>query len=279
MKKLLILLFVLIPLLASAQEKQTVVTLKSGTELKGVIKSIDPTDALIIVIAGIETTIKMDDVARIEEYKETIKKTEKPQLANNEKLVVTDFEDYPDSFFINVCGTKIKMILVRGGDMNMGFDGKGSIDMNSQPVHKVSVTSFYLSETCIKSELALQLTDNKFDKTREFYIGKWVDVDAMAKKIGQITNLPIRMPTEAEWEFAACSDKQGLIFKHNDDDEFCSDYFAEFVMESITDPSGPVSGRRHVVRYYGKGNRRFDRDHSDSANRLRLAIKAKDLKQ
>ena len=68
MKKLLILLITLIPFVASAQEKMSVVTLKSGTELKGVIKAIDPTDALTIVIAGIETTIKMADIAKVESF-------------------------------------------------------------------------------------------------------------------------------------------------------------------------------------------------------------------
>ena len=276
-KVLLIFVMIAFPILVSAQNKISVVTLKNGTELKGIIKSIDPTDAVKIKIAGIETTIKMSDVASIEEYHEKTK--EKPQLSSNTKLVVTDFEEYPDSFNIEVCGTKIKMILVRGGDMNMGFDGSGSRDMNSEPIHRVSVTSFYLSETCIPSNLATQLTDKKVNMGRTFYFGKWVDVNAMANKIAQQTGLPIRMPSEAEWEFAACSEQQRLIFTKNDDDEFCLDYYAEFenLVESVLDPTGPVYGRRHVVRYYGKGNRKFDRDHSDSENRLRLAVKAKDV--
>ena len=66
MKKIIIFLIAMIPLVASAQEKQSVVTLKNGTELKGVIKAIDPTDALTIVIAGIETKIKMADVAKVD---------------------------------------------------------------------------------------------------------------------------------------------------------------------------------------------------------------------
>ena len=72
MRRSLLLLLLLIPLLASAQEKLSVVTLKNGTELKGEIKSIDPTDALIMVIAGIEMSIKMENVTRIEEDKNKI---------------------------------------------------------------------------------------------------------------------------------------------------------------------------------------------------------------
>ena len=64
MKKLLFMLIYLLPIVASAQSGQSVVTLKNGTELKGTIKAIDPTDALTIVIAGVEAKIKMSDVAR-----------------------------------------------------------------------------------------------------------------------------------------------------------------------------------------------------------------------
>ena len=67
MKKLLIFMIAFIPFSSIAQDKKSIVTLKNGTEIKGIVKSINPTDELIIVIAGIETTIKMNDVARIEE--------------------------------------------------------------------------------------------------------------------------------------------------------------------------------------------------------------------
>lgn len=72
MKKLLtIILLTILPAIIMAQEKQSVVTLKNGTEIKGTIKSLVPTDSLTIVISGIETSIKMSDVAKIEEAKET----------------------------------------------------------------------------------------------------------------------------------------------------------------------------------------------------------------
>lgn len=66
---LLYLLLSFVPIVANSQTKYSIVTLKNGTILNGVIKSIDPTNALTIEIAGIETTIKMADVAKIEEEK------------------------------------------------------------------------------------------------------------------------------------------------------------------------------------------------------------------
>lgn len=67
MKKLL-LLFVLIMCSAHivGQNKVSSVILKNGTVLKGYIKSIDPTDAITIEISGVDTKIKMDNIALIE---------------------------------------------------------------------------------------------------------------------------------------------------------------------------------------------------------------------
>lgn len=274
MKKLLILLISLLPILTNAQDKRSVVTLKNGTVLKGVIRSIVPTEEIVLEIAGVESKIKMSDVATVEE--EMSQALPHTYLSPNEKLIVTDNANYLETFDLEVKNMRIKMILIRGGEMNMGFDGKDSQDMNSEPVHRVRVTSFYISKECVPTSLASQLTDRKMSLDRPFFIAKWKYVEEMADTIAKITGIPVRIPTEAEWEFTACSEKQNDIFSYNDDDEFCSDYFAEYVNETIVDPTGPQKGRRHVVRYYGKGNRKFDRDHSDSENRMRLAIKAKD---
>lgn len=277
MKKLLLLFMLLMPLMAIAQDKISVVTLKNGTQLNGVIKAIDPMDAMTIVIGGIETTIKMDDVAKVENESSANKNV--PQLSYNAKLIVTDQDEYPDSFQINLFGTSIRMILVRGGDMNMGFDGKDSRDMNSEPVHRVSVTSFYISDEFISTALATQLTDKKINMNWPYHEDKWTEIDLMIKKMSTEAKLPLRLPTEAEWEFAACSKKQDIIFGKCTNDEFCLDFYAEFenFLESTLDPTGPKTGRRHAVRYYGKGNKKFDRDHSDSKNHFRVAIKAVDV--
>jgi len=293
MKKLLILMIALLPIVAYAQEKQSVVTLKNGTELKGVIKAIDPTDALTIVIAGIETKIKMADVAKVEEIANSSVSSDtnefpKSVLRKGEKIVVTDKADYPESFVLNIGDCEINMILVRGGDMNMGYDGDGSLGMDSEPVHEVGVTSFYMSESYLPYILKKDLFNKKtYTKTAQKYIFEtWNSCNEIVNKIAEVTAVPVRLPTEAEWEYAACSDKQSLIFGKCHSEEYCSDNYADFYNCPYTvDPTGPTIentpnkeiSKSHVVREYKKGPNKHKRGKSSLMKHVRIVVKAKDV--
>ena len=106
MKKL-VFLMLFFPLLSYGQEKKVNVKLKSGTTLNGVLKSIDPLDCVAIVIAGVETKIKMADIDMI------IELTDDPSQ-NNAHVDKDDWRNMP--FTENTITHNI---------MNVAFDTNG----------------------------------------------------------------------------------------------------------------------------------------------------------
>lgn len=284
---------------SSSSQKQVVIKLKNGATIKGELKSLDPLGDIVLIIAGKDTTIPMEKVDNLE----TLDASQPSQVTNtasesvelgNKKLIVTDNASYPEKITVNIGNAPVEMILVRGGKMNMGFDGKHSLAMNSEPVHKVSVTSFYMSVEPLSAEVieafdinVKKLWNSKIDNGKAV-INKYNDVEAIIKKIESATGKCYRLPTEAEWEFAACSEVQNLLFAYTAKNkkysyEWCSDYFAEFKGEEIKfDPTGPVSGKEHVLRAYNNQYGKLDRDSNHNPSRylkgfIRLVIKAKDV--
>ena len=283
MRKLIFFLILFLPLVANAQSRLVVVKLKNGTELKGYIKSMDPMDSMILDIAGMETTIRMENVLKVEEQasnSNVVSEASQPQLNIDDKLVVTDNADYPESIDLKIGNETIKMILVRGGDLNMGFDGRGSRSMNSEPVHKVGVTSFYISETFVTSSIVSEVSEKSSRK--DYYKTTWKKANEIVQGIASKVGLPVRLPFEAEWEYAACSREQEKIFDKCQDVEYCYDLYDEYRdTEYRIDPKGPTKDKQgfHVFRAYSQEKGKLSRSGGLYERYFRIAIKAKDISE
>ena len=102
---------------------------------------------------------------------------------------------------VKVNGASFKMIPVDGGTFTMG---------EGQDAHKVTLSSYFIGQTEVTQGLWKSVMGNN-PSYYYFYDGSscpvecvsWEDCQEFIKKLNQITGMYFRVPTEAEWEFAA----------------------------------------------------------------------------
>ena len=199
----------------------------------------------------------------------------------------------------NVNGVSFTMIAVEGGTFKMGAQSSDSggdnydsdADSYESPVHSVTLSSYYIGETEVTQELweAVMGSNPSY-----YYSGypqrpvesvSWNDCQEFITKLNNLTGRNFRLPTEAEWEYAARGGNKSKGYKYSgsntigdvawyDDNsgykthdvkakaanelgiydmsgnvwEWCQDWNGCYSSGSQTNPTGPSSGSYRVYR-------------------------------
>ena len=196
----------------------------------------------------------------------------------------------------NVKGISFKMVAVEGGTFNMGSNDSEAFDLE-KPVHSVTLSDYYIGETEVTQELweAVMDSNPSYSKGDKYPVEQvsYNDCIDFINKLntflaGQLPDRrKFRLPTEAQWEFAARGGNKGKnnnnkysgsnsiddVARYDDKSgggthpvkqkqpnelglydmtgnvwEWCSDWCGSYSSSLQTDPEGPSSGEYRVLR-------------------------------
>ena len=203
----------------------------------------------------------------------------------------------------NVNGVNFKMIYVEGGTFIMGaMDGDTQANENEKPAHKVTLSDYYIAQTEMTQGLWKALMGTTLSEHWEahgspdiplagegedypMYKVNKEDCEQCITKLNQITGASFRLPTEAEWEYAARGGKYthhylysggnnleeiawyaansenlthpvaqlspnelGLYDMSGNVWEWVSDWYGKYSESAQINPKGPVSGTLCTLR-------------------------------
>lgn len=197
---------------------------------------------------------------------------------------------YYEVFTVN--DVEFKMVKVSGGTFQMGCTSEQDTcaSENEQPVHSVTLSDYYMGQTEVTQELwqtVMGSNPSCFTDNNRLPVDSvsWNDCQEFIEKLNRLTGKNFRLPTEAEWEYAARGGNKSKGYKYggsNDADavawyknnsenkthtvatkpanelglydmsgnvsEWCSDWYGDYSSEAQINPVGAETGTLRVLR-------------------------------
>ena len=193
---------------------------------------------------------------------------------------------------IQVGNVQFEMVYVEGGTFRMGATEEQGEDAEDweKPVHRVTLSSYLIGKHEVTQALweAVMESNPSYNKQGGDYPVEWVswdDCQEFIQKLNARTGMKFRLPTEAEWEYAARGGNRSKGYKYAGSDnldevgwyggnsdyhtypvgqkkanelglydmsgnvcEWCQDWWGKYKDEAQMNPTGPQFGGNRVLR-------------------------------
>lgn len=196
-----------------------------------------------------------------------------------------------DSLSFDVKGIRFNMVKVKGGSFRMGGTPEQGSDAfaEEKPVHTVKVADFLIGQTEVTQALWSAVMGNNpsgnKDDNRPVACVTWNACHDFINKLNALTGKQFRLPTEAEWEYAARGGEKSAGFKYSGSNvlsevgecdqysrvlyfpvaskkpnelgiydmsgnvaEWCEDWFGMYGASDQVSPTGPKTGEVRIIR-------------------------------
>ncbi|MDD6901694.1 MAG: formylglycine-generating enzyme family protein [bacterium] len=218
---------------------------------------------------------------------------------SEEPRVSSSYTD--DGIMFSIGNVRFEMVRVEGGTFSMGATAEQGSDADSdeKPTHQVTLSSYSIGKTEVTqalwqavmgksvSQIASENGWNTYGVGSNYpmYYISYEDCQTFIRKLNALTGKNFRLPTEAEWEFAARGGNNSCVYKYSgsntlsnvawyDDNssnkthpvatkasnelgiydmtgnvwEWCSDWYGSYSSSSQYNPTGSNTGSYRVYR-------------------------------